>query len=315
MKAFVWAPSNNGLDLKKENRDLGLTRLKKMGYEIIMDNDINQDYLGLGINKPSKLIAFYQEFINTNDSVLIPLYGGYSSNLILEDIVKVSNFKENQLVSGKSDLTSLLNALYKQTGVRNLHGVDLSKICNPNLTLQEIKVIERSLKRDNITVGPPSHYNDGYWYLSERGYYPHGRWDYFYRENLDYISGRLIGGNLESLSTLIGTKFLPDFKDKIIVIEAIPDVYPTRFLMNLKHLIMTSNLLGAKALLIGKFSPNSILSDVSVLYNLLVEELKIREIPIIYNIDFSHTEPSFPFYIGGTISINFNHQEMEISFN
>ncbi|NPC93757.1 hypothetical protein HOO54_16320 [Bacillus sp. WMMC1349] len=313
MKAFVWAPANNGTDLTQKHKDLGIKRLKKMGYDVILDDNMSQNYLGLGINEPSKLIDFYKKFIRTDHSVLIPIYGGFTSNFILEDIVEISSFKENQLVCGKSDLTCLLNSLYQKTGMNNVYGIDLSKICNPNLTSEEIKIIERSLKKEEIVFDCPLSYNDGYWYISERTNFPHHSWSYFYSEEIDSISGSVVGGNLESLCSLLGTRFSPNFKDKIVVIETIPDVSPRKFLMNIKQLIMGSNVLQAKALIIGKFSPQSILNHDFILYQLLVGELKMKNFPIIFNIDFSHTEPSFPFYTGGFLEINFSSQKMRIS--
>jgi|SRR5690625_1225635 len=316
MRVYLWTPSNNGNDFKTEDRDRGINRLKNMGYEITIDDCVNQDYLGLGINHRSKLIEFFDRFSKDNNSIIIPYYGGLTSNRILDDIVHFADKLTNQLVCGKSDLTNVLNVLYKVTGQVCLYGIDLSKISNPHLTARELEIIKKSLNKEEFMFNCPKEYNDGYWYVGERETFEHGRWGYFYEGGeVSKISGISVGGNLDSLCILLGTNYSPDFKDKLVVLETVSDVSPRTFLRNLKHLIMGSNIMDAQAIIVGKFAPKSLLNDKNVLYQLFIDELNIQDIPIVYNVDFSHTEPSYPFYIGGKLHIDLETQVIKVSTN
>lgn len=317
MKAYLWAPSNNGRDLSDESKKRGIKRLEKMGYDIIIDPNIDEDYLQLGINKPSNIVKFFSSFIKSYEpAILIPFYGGLTSNLHLEMISNEVNNKEGKIVCGKSDLTSLLNSIYSKYELISIYGIDLSHISNPNLCETDLDIIKKALNKEEFEFNCPEVYNDGYWYIGKRDNHKHATWSYLndIKREKGQISGYVVGGNLESLCTTIGTEFAMDFTDKLVVIESVPNVSPKRFLMNFKHLIMGSNLLAAKALLIGKFGQDSILNQKHILKNLLVNEFNITNIPILCNIDFSHTEPSFPFYIGGHLTIDIKFQKMKVSY-
>lgn len=124
--------------------------------------------------------------------------------------------------------------------------------------------------------------------------------------------GISLGGNLESLLTLAGTKFMPDFKDCIVILECISNISAGQFMMQFHALLKSTNISKAKLVVLGTFSPTSILSNRDAIKS-IIEELKIT-FPLIANVDISHTEPSYPFYIGGSIELNVEKEMFKIEW-
>ncbi|WP_237385404.1 LD-carboxypeptidase [Xenorhabdus sp. Sc-CR9] len=314
MKVYVWAPSNNGTDLNSNVFCFGVERLKSMGFDVVQDGYLNESIDELGIVSPHHLIDFYDKFLSDKNNILLPVYGGLTCNLLLQEIIERACLSDQQLLCGKSDLTCLLNGMYTYHGIKSLYGIDFSKLCNPHLTKMEVDTIKCAFHRERITFYCPKMYNDGYWYLGDREDVEHEKWSSFDDSDILKISGVSVGGNLESLCNLIGTKYLPSFNDKIVVLEATSDVEPKRFMMNLKHLEMSTNISSAKALIFGKFAPSSRLNHDKTFRKIFDMVFCNLDVPIIYNIDISHTEPSYPFYIGGNILIDLLSQKITISY-
>ena len=313
MKAYLWAPSSNGADLNGTALRLGMERLKSMGIDIIQDDCLNESTAGLGTVSTPHLIDFYDKFLSDENNILLSIYGGLTCNLLLQDIIERPRLGDHQLLCGKSDLTCFLNGMYVFHGVKSVYGLDFSKLCNPHLTAMEEAVIKCALFQERFTFHCPATYNDGYWYWGPREAAEHEGWYSFDGNERLKISGISIGGNLESLCNLIGTAYEPDFRDKIVVLEAISSVEPKRFMMNMKHLEMATNISRAKALVLGKFAPNSLLSDEKRLKKVFEMVFHTLSAPIICNVDISHTEPSYPFYTGGEMSIDLASQTVTIS--
>ncbi|MDR2545201.1 MAG: LD-carboxypeptidase [Methanobrevibacter sp.] len=301
-KIYIWAPSNSAIDLTEESREYGFNRLKTWGKKVEIENHIDRDYLNTKISQKTDNIKFLRKISNKKSATIIPVFGGYTSNILIDELKKL-HFDSNILFCGKSDLTVLLNALYTIFNIKSVYGVDFAQLCSPNMSLEDEKIFYDAINRKKIVIKYPKYFNDGFWYISKRKNYLNINWKI---ENLNQnpIKGVAIGGNLESIITLTGTEFLPIFKDKIVMLESVCDISPSKFVRDLKHLNMASDLNMAKTIVFGKFAPLSPLNKHEIIYPLIKDYVGLINIPMVFNVDFSHTEPSYPFYIGGDIQIN-----------
>lgn len=144
-----------------------------------------------------------------------------------------------------------------------------------------------------------------FWYLKEglgpREYYAHPPW-YALQEGI--AQGILLGGNLDSLISLIGTAYLPNFNSCILLIETSINENPGRFdrqMMQLRHTGIFDQIAG---LIIGQFAPKSILSQLKVIKDIVERAIKPNQFPVMINGSFSHVDPLLSLPIGGRIKLN-----------
>lgn len=312
----LWSPSNDGSDLSKESFNKGKENLYDWGYSINIPSEkiFEKTLTGITSKDTNKQILFdFNKSISSD--ILISIYGGYTTNLLIDEL-KSLNIKSSKLYCGKSDLTCLLNSMYTIFKYKSIYGIDFSKISNPYLKKNELDQIKQVLNKETTTFTKPSTYNDGYWYLYPPKNVKSNKWGIIGKTEFKKISGISVGGNLESLSTLIGTKYMPNFIDKIVLLDAVANVSSGRFIMDLKKIFMTTNINEAKAIVIGTFGPESILNNKEVISDIIINEIGIKNTTtIITNVDISHTEPSYPFYIGGNIEIDIKKNEFTISWD
>ncbi len=102
---------------------------------------------------------------------------------------------------------------------------------------------------------------------------------------------------------LLGTQYLPDLEGKILFIEEAEDVKPAMVHRFFTHLSQCTDLRKLKGVCVGRFS--------SLLGFTLETEVAIYDdifggidIPVLYNLDFGHTDPLFTIPIRGTVSID-----------
>ncbi len=145
-------------------------------------------------------------FADSSVKAILAMRGGWGSNRILSlldyDLIR----KNPKAVIGYSDITALLIALYAKSGIVTFHGPLGVSTWGP-LTVSSIQRI--LFNCEAATLQNSADISD----------------DLTQTENRIEIitagrtSGRLIGGNLAVLTSMIGSNYLPDWKGKILFLE------------------------------------------------------------------------------------------------
>lgn len=136
-------------------------------------------------------------FNDSSVKAIIATGGGYGSQRILPFIDMKTIEKNPKWLVGFSDTTALQLGILSQTNLVSCTGFTCRDLDNPVVD----KLIEDTLM--SCLSG------DSY-YISEGEMLHPGQ-----------VSGKLIGGNLECLSALMGTPYQPSFKDCILIIEEV----------------------------------------------------------------------------------------------
>lgn len=130
-------------------------------------------------------------------------------------------------------------------------------------------------------------------------------------------TGKLIGGNISTISNVIGTKYCPVelFRDKILFIEDVAEVFPA-----LDSKLTHMGLLGVfdiiKGILIGKMpecEPPEESPDISF-EDFLELTFSGMEFPIVYNCDFGHVSDNLCLPLGCSITLNADEKSEPIVF-
>ena len=187
---------------------------------------------------------------------------------------------------GYSDITALLHAIYRETGLVCFHG----PVASSDFTEYTVKHLKGVLMDTNSTY--PIHYateND----LEE---------DNSYRTKVirpGKARGELTGGNLSLLSAMAGTKFKWKVKNKIVFLEDIGEK-PYRIDRMLTQLLQSTKLHKAAGIILGVFEdcePKE--GDRSLsLIECLEDRLGHLNIPIIYGLSFGHIKNHFTIPMG-----------------
>ncbi len=127
--------------------------------------------------------------------------------------------------------------------------------------------------------------------------------------------GRLIGGNLHILCSLIGTPYFPSFKDAIFFWEEVGEPLNNiaRYLTQLKYLGVFDSIAG---MMIGKITYIKPMREKEIieptLKEMVLDLLGQYDFPIMAELDFGHFTPNIPMPIG--IRVSFDTSKKELNF-
>jgi len=185
-----------------------------------------------------------------NIKLLLFARGGYGSIHTLNSINKISP----KIIMGYSDNTNILLYAYKKAKLISFYGPNFTSSYFNNNTLKYLSGANK--KPIKIKLKTLNYAKD--------------------------VSGPIIGGCLSVIVSLIGTKYLPSFKNHILFIEDTnePTYKLDRYLQELYH----ANLLkDVKAIIIGSLK-NKEKNWKQAFYNLL----NFIDLPIYYNLKIGH---------------------------
>ncbi len=199
--------------------------------------------------------------------------GGYGSLRILEQIDYDGLKADPKVIVGSDENTSLLLAIHKMTGLICFHGHNLDNI-RTRQVFDDIASAVTSTK-----VLPPVETIDEF---------PSG---FIYAPVDGTVEGLTSGGNLSALFSLMGTRFQPSLKNRILLLEdknERPDVLD-RLLVSLD---VSGQLQKVAALLFGQFDNCGIRGAYSMLSAEELFDEKVRElkIPSCFAMAFGQTQ-------------------------
>ncbi len=227
-------------------------------------------------------------FSNPNIDGILCTRGGYGCTRIMQ-LIDYENIVQNPKVFiGFSDITALLNGIYKETGLVTFHGPVGSTIDDPYSISQLKKVVIKPKKK---LVIKNADLNDGELLTSPE----------FERYTITpgEAIGKLAGGSLTLINALIGTAHEIDFTNTIVCIEDVEEA-PYRIDRMLTQLIEGKTFSKASGIIFGVCKgcdkpkkPNSF-----TLKEVIMDRIKPLQIPAIYGMSFGHVKNNFTFPIG-----------------
>lgn len=189
---------SNGLSIKNKNiiEELKLN-LKSLDIDMVEGDTLYaKEYNLFSGTGEEKARALEKLFLDKDIKMIFDISGGDLANEVL-DFLDFNLIKENpKPFFGYSDLTVLLNAIYSQ--------------CDITTYNYQLRNLVGKFKEEQMQNFKAS--------------FIEGKEDIF---NLDYkwingshLEGIVVGGNIRCLLKLAGTKYMLDFKDKILFLES-----------------------------------------------------------------------------------------------
>jgi len=254
----------------------GLVVIEEMGFSVFFPDNIfeQKGYLaGSDINRANTLNSM---FADPDIKGIICARGGYGALRILS-LIDYNNIVSNpKILIGCSDITVLLNTLYAKCGLVTLHGPMIESLSNASdktrQSLQNILLDDQTFflqPKNNVVIHPGK------------------------------ASGIMAGGNLTTLSHMVGTPFEPDFSGQILLLEDIGEA-PYR----IDRMLMQMKLAGCferiSGIVLGTFKG---CGEPDLVYRIFDEMFSKESFPILAGFDVGHDEPNMtiPFGINASI--------------
>ena len=212
-----------------------VTYLEKNGYRVKPSIHLNRIDTDPAIADEEKLQDLHGMFGDPSVAAIICLRGGAGSYRLLKKIDYGLIAANPKILVGYSDITALSLAIFSKTGMISFSGPMLATELH----------------------GPTAYTEEHFWGMLTSPAYALSLLNHeshpvsCVREGC--AEGRLIGGNLSVLSSMIGTPYLPPFRDTLLFIEDINEP-AYRIDRMLSHLGNAGLLAESRGILLGQFT-------------------------------------------------------------
>jgi muramoyltetrapeptide carboxypeptidase len=239
----------------------GLSFLESLGFQVSLSPHLydEQDYLaGEDAGRLDDLHTMFQ------DEAIQAVWcarGGYGTMRLLQRMDYALIAANPKIFVGYSDITALLLALYKKTGLVTFHGPvvrDLFKKDPKNVQSFLSLITSGTATAVDLTGGQVIHPGRG--------------------------EGPLLGGNLSLICHLIGTPFMPACDGALLFIEEKGEA-PYRVDRMITHLKLSGLLERCAGLMIGQLED---CGDESSINRLLAERLSDLPVPVVRGLAVGH---------------------------
>lgn len=285
----VIAPSRSLSIVRQDIFDNALKFLLNKGFKVSFSKNSRELDEVNSSSVQSRVEDLHEAFSDKNVKAILTCIGGFNVNQILEYIDYPLIENNPKIICGFSDITALLNAIYAKTGLVTYHGPHFASFGFDNNIEYTNHYFEKCIMKSDKYFIEPSREAKEYYVIQD-----------------GTCEGEIIGGNLCTLNLLQGTEFMPNLKNKILLLEddnIMGDYFTAEFERNLQSLIQTLGFNGVKGILFGRFD-SSCKIDMHTIRRIVSTKKQLKNIPILFNVDFGHVLPFVTFPIGGVLKIN-----------
>ncbi|MFB9217797.1 S66 family peptidase [Vibrio sinaloensis] len=244
--------------------------------------------------------------------------GGYNSNALLPYIDYQALRDDPKIIIGYSDVTALLMGIYAQTGLVTFYGPALVASFGELAPL----VDETFASFSDFLIGKPtapyqyvmpSHWTDKMidWESQvEAKQVEKNHWRFLGR---GMVSGRIVGGNLNTMGGIWGSPYMPELKQgDILLIEdslkGAPEIE-----RSFSHLKACGVFDKVSAIILGKHELYDDKGTGREPLDVLLEVLNGQQLPIVSGFDSCHTHPMLVTPLGTSVKIDFDKSSIEVT--
>lgn len=273
-----------GSSVDESRLQKAISTIKSLGLTPFHTDTILAKRGYLAGNDAERLADLHLMFKNPKVDAIWCIRGGYGCTRLLPAIDYKLIRKHPKILIGYSDITALLQAIYKKTGLIGFHGpvavsepTDYSLHYLRQVLLQPSPQLIIKNAQENI-----SSEKENYSIKVIRS----GR-----------AKGRLAGGNLSLISAMAGTDYAISIKNKILFLEDIGEK-PYRIDRMLTQLRQAYDLNKAAAIVLGIFADCEGGKGSLSLMETLQDRLGDLKIPVIYGMSFGHIDHQMTLPVG-----------------
>lgn len=258
----------------EEDYDKIAATIEGFGFQVKIGTHARDHYGYLAGTDENRAADLNAMFADPEVNAILPFRGGWGSNRLLEYIDYEAIRQNPKMLIGFSDITTLLLAIYARTGLVTYHGP---------VGKSEWTTFTRSYFRKGVMQSQPFRMQSKKDITTLRS----GR-----------AAGTLLGGNLSVLTSMLGSAYLPRWRNSILFLEDVgEDVYRIDRMMT--QLRLNGVLEQINGLIFGQCTNCGVSSGHHfTLEQMLKDHIKEYEIPAFVGANIGHIDDMFTLPIG-----------------
>ena len=303
--------------------EIGKKRLEsEFGLQIMPTKHALKDAKWIYDNPRARADDLMEAFLDPSIKAIIANIGGEDSIRLLPFVDLEIISKNPKIFMGYSD-TTVTHFMCFKAGLSSLYGTSVMTGFAENALMHDytIKGVRKNLFSNEI-IGVLPENQEGWtaefldWANPKnqnirRKLHNYVTWN-FIGDDKQIARGRLIGGCLEVLQGIIGTKLWPELKDwdeKILFLETSEEGIKPNYVLRFMRNLAAGGILGKlKGVLFSKPGGQNINESNYPEYEQVIlkafAEFSLPEIPIVTRMDFGHTDPMWILPYGALTEIN-----------
>jgi muramoyltetrapeptide carboxypeptidase LdcA involved in peptidoglycan recycling len=320
----VFTPSSPAYKINPGLFENGVRTLEGLGFKVKLGSlTARRAVQGYRSGSGQERAAEFMDLI-TDPTVdaLVSTIGGYNSNSMIPFLDFSAIRDARKPICGASDVTSLHLAIMKFSGLRTYYGPTvmcwfgdwpegdpestswfLDAVMNHEAGVREVKAPARwsNHKRD---------WTNGDWKNKPRDWQENQGWKVL---QPGVAEAPILAANLNTMMSAAGTKYWPDFKGRILLIEEM-DAPLMREERSLRQLSLTGAFDEIMGLIVSKpevYSADGAPFDFD---HLIQEIVGSRDYPIVTNFDCGHTLPTITIPEGVRVKLEAGEQSVSFKF-
>jgi muramoyltetrapeptide carboxypeptidase len=277
-----------------EKIEKGIEKLRRLGFNIKKGKHIYDKWGYFAGKDEDRAKDIMDMFEDDEVNMVLCVRGGYGAMRIMPylDFHKIQ--KNSKIFMGYSDITVLLNTIYQKEELITFHG----PMVNSSLDVEE--TLESFL---STVMGGHEEYC-----IENPVHIP-------MISNTDKsVEGRIVGGNLSLICSVLGTPYEIDIKDKLLFIEEVGEA-PYRIDRMLTQLQLTEKLNQCSGIILGQFTDcdgEKEDNNSFTLSQVLEDRIMVLNKPVLTNLMCGHDNPKLVLPIGAKARLNCKRGQIEI---
>lgn len=273
----------------------GIQYLQNRGFQIKLGEHIHDVHGYLAGRDDDRVRDLNQMFLDDEVAAIFCTRGGYGAPRILPGVDYEAIRRRPKILVGYSDITALQLAMFKKTGLVTFSGpmvaVEMGKGIDPITEAHFWKVLTEPITGSQMRVKSTS----GFCLRPGKA------------------RGRLLGGCLSLIASLLGTPFLPDFRGAILFLEDVGEE-PYRIDRMLAQLKLAGILNEVNGIVFGQFPecvPRSSAPSLN-LSEVIAEMTADLRVPILIDFPYGHIDEKYTLPIGVEAALDADAGVLEI---
>jgi muramoyltetrapeptide carboxypeptidase len=283
----VVAPSSAVAD-GTERLEAGLAALEQLGFRVRKGRHLHDEWLGLAGSHQDRADDFNAMLRDPEVRMVMAAQGGFGCLAIVGRLDYTALRRDPKWVTDMSDLTVFLNALTAQSGVETLHGPDVMySFGDPATRAVELPWFMQAMRACG-PCGPLPDRGEGVRVLRKG----EGR-------------GRLWGGTISVFGHLMATRWAPDLRGAVIVLEGV-GLTAANIHRWLQTLRLQGWLGGLQGMVLGTWADcfKGERNAQSLLEDLVLDACAGTDFPIIQLDCIGHEMPNAPWAVGSMAEVS-----------